>query len=133
MPIDDAAVDGVLLECSVSVVDDPDAALAECWRVLKPGGHLVLSDVFARAAPSDLSGGCLGRVEPAEAILERLARARFVQAVFEDLSREVAAAWGQAVLEGALRGGSSAARATAATWRAARCGYCLILARKDTP
>jgi SAM-dependent methyltransferase len=48
LPIADAQSDVVLTECSLSVMKDTHRALAEFWRVLRPGGYLILSDVYAR-------------------------------------------------------------------------------------
>ena len=48
LPIGDGALDAVLAECSLSVMADVDAALAEFRRVLKPGGRLVLADLYTR-------------------------------------------------------------------------------------
>jgi SAM-dependent methyltransferase len=48
LPIGAGALDAVLAECSLSVMADVDAALAEFRRVLKPGGRLVLADLYTR-------------------------------------------------------------------------------------
>lgn len=40
--------DGVLLECTLSVITNPDRVLSEICRVLKPGAILIFSDIFAR-------------------------------------------------------------------------------------
>lgn len=48
LPFGEASFDGVLLECSLSVTVDPARTVSECGRVLKPGGRLILSDVYAR-------------------------------------------------------------------------------------
>jgi SAM-dependent methyltransferase len=43
LPIPDSTVDVVLMAEVIEHVIDPDRALIEVWRVLKPSGHLVLS------------------------------------------------------------------------------------------
>lgn len=40
LDLDDASVDGVLCRWGLMLMDDPAAALAECRRVLRPGGRL---------------------------------------------------------------------------------------------
>ena len=39
LPLDDASCDGALCTFSLCTIPDPDAALAEVWRVLVPGGR----------------------------------------------------------------------------------------------
>lgn len=47
LPLPDAAVDLVISTTSFDHWQDQGAGLAECARVLAPGGHLVLSDLFS--------------------------------------------------------------------------------------
>lgn len=48
LPFADGTLDAVLVECVLAVLPDPDAALAEVGRVLKPGGRLFASDTYRR-------------------------------------------------------------------------------------
>ncbi len=48
LPFGDAYADGVIAECSLSVMRDPDRALDEVWRILRIGGKFIVSDVYAR-------------------------------------------------------------------------------------
>jgi len=48
LPIADDQFEAVLTECSLSVMKNSDRALAEFWRVLRRGGYLILSDIYAR-------------------------------------------------------------------------------------
>jgi SAM-dependent methyltransferase len=41
-------MDAILAECSLSAMGDPHSTLTEFRRVLRPGGWLLLSDVYAR-------------------------------------------------------------------------------------
>lgn len=44
--------DGVFIECTLSVIANPERVLSEINRILKPGAFLVFSDIFARNALS---------------------------------------------------------------------------------
>lgn len=67
LPFEDSFVDGLLCECALSLADDKSRVLAECFRVLKAGGRLVVSDIFRMkkvdltvSRPVVQSAGCLG-------------------------------------------------------------------------
>jgi arsenite methyltransferase len=48
LPFPDRVFDGLLLECSLSVVPDCTTVLGECYRVLKPSGNLIVTDLYVR-------------------------------------------------------------------------------------
>ena len=66
LPFEDGAIDAAFMECVLSLVNTPEKALAEAYRVLKPGGHLVVSSIDG--ADKLLDNGRIGRV----ALLEKL-------------------------------------------------------------
>ncbi len=48
LPFADHSMDGVLCECVLGATPDPAKILRECARILKPGGHMILTDIYAR-------------------------------------------------------------------------------------
>ena len=90
LPLADNQFDAVLTECSLSVMKDTARALGEFRRVLRAGGYLILSDIYARnpdgiealqTLPID---SCLcGAVSQAQ-IVDRVESAGFRVLLWED-------------------------------------------------
>jgi ubiquinone/menaquinone biosynthesis C-methylase UbiE len=61
LPYDDASMDLVVSSTSFDHWSDQGAGLAECARVLRPGGHLVLVDQFSQWLIPTLAAGRRGK------------------------------------------------------------------------
>lgn len=144
LPFEDGRLSALLCECSLTLVDDVDAAWREIRRVLAPGGFLILADIYARA-PHPAAGltslpgaSCLRGARPRDEIVGRMQRCGFALLVWEDhsealkrLAAELVLACGSLqALWGAV-GGPGDATACATAVRQARIGYFLSVARRE--
>jgi len=92
LPFLDAQWDGVLAECSLSLSKDPPKFLRECFRVLRPGGRLILNDVYVRNAEAipglrALSMDCcLTGASSSEGLMVELKDCGFAVSAWEDHS-----------------------------------------------
>jgi arsenite methyltransferase len=87
IPLPDASVDVIISNCVVNLSADKDRALAEAFRVLRPGGRFAVSDVVVRGeVPTDVRKnvelwiGCL-----AGALEEKDFEAKLKKAGFMDV------------------------------------------------
>lgn len=56
LPLDSGSLDAVLMECTFSLLGQGSSVLAECARVLKPAGKLLLSDVTMKNEAAEANG-----------------------------------------------------------------------------
>jgi arsenite methyltransferase len=144
LPFEDGRLSALLCECSLTLVDDVDAAWREIRRVLAPGGFLILADIYARA-PHPAAGltslpgaSCLRGARPRDEIVGRMQRCGFALLVWEDHSEALKRLAAELVLAcGSLQGlwgavgGPGDATACATAVRQARIGYFLSVARRE--
>ncbi len=87
IPLPTASVDVIISNCVVNLSTDKDRALAEAFRVLKPGGRFAISDILFRGdlslVPDELMhdieawSACISGALEEQDFLERLRRAGF--------------------------------------------------------
>jgi len=144
MPFGDCRLSAVMCECVLSLMEDTDAALREFYRVLTPGGLLVLADVYARA-PDHAEGltslpvtCCLKGARSRDELVSRMHRSGFTLLVWEDHSEALKRLAAQLVFAcGSLQtlwgavGAGAAVNAHPPAIHRARPGYFLAVARKE--
>ena len=54
MPIESSSVDWVISNCVINLSPEKDRVFAEIARILKPGGHMVVSDIVAENLPAEV-------------------------------------------------------------------------------
>lgn len=142
LPVASSSLDVVLAECTLSLMD-MGRALAEFWRVLRPDGWLIVTDLYLRQpedkpALTDLPvRSCLGGAVPRATILERLTDPGFTLHLWEDRTPmlkvfaarliwehgSLAQFWQCALPQSGSRLGAAAAQV--------KPGYYLLIAQKD--
>lgn len=91
LPFADKSVDGVLAECSLSIMRDLGKVLAEMYRILAPGGKLAITDMYMRddsavRARCARNADCASGVKTYSEWTEILAEQGFCLKVWEDQS-----------------------------------------------
>jgi len=129
IPFPIASIDGVLMECSFSMMEDQQLVLSECYRVLNPGGKLIISDMYSHGEPARLKG-CLGRIDRRETITQTIESAGFIPQHFEDFSSHLKAFWGQMIFEKGAKSFYCDLGTVPETLKGIKCGYYLLVAEK---
>lgn len=91
LPLPDNSVDVIISNCVINLSADKDRAIAEAFRVLKPGGRFAVADIVVRGEnvpeavrrSAELWVGCV-----AGALEERSYRDKLIRAGFENVDVE---------------------------------------------
>lgn len=86
LPVDDNSVDVIISNCVINLAGDKGRVFAEAFRVLKPGGRLMVSDtVMTKPVPEDMKKsiaayvGCISGALMKDEYLSMLRAAGFVR------------------------------------------------------
>jgi SAM-dependent methyltransferase len=84
LPIEDESVDAIISNCVINLSPEKDRVFREAFRVLRPGGRIMISDlVLERPLPPELIGsidaylGCVGGASLRAEYLETIEKAGF--------------------------------------------------------
>ena len=84
LPVADSSVDVVLSNCVINLAPDKGAVFEDAFRVLKPGGRLIVSDMVATGElPPEIRhdpklwASCIGGALPEQEYLETIRKAGF--------------------------------------------------------
>ncbi len=81
MPVEDGSVDWIISNCVINLAPDKDLVFREAYRVLKPGGKLLVSDIVANHLPKWLRStisnwaNCISGALPEDQYLDSIRRA----------------------------------------------------------
>ena len=81
MPVEDKSVDWIISNCVINLAPDKDSVFREAYRVLKPGGKLLVSDIVANHLPKWLRStisnwaNCISGALPEDQYLDAIRRA----------------------------------------------------------
>ena len=146
LPFKDSLLDGLFCECVLSLVDDLDAALLEFSRVLKKGGHLIISDLYDRTSTDvSLPDRIYGQSNLQSALSKRgmeqlLDAHRFMLLVWEDYTMALKELAARLILAGCSpdefwKQGcrDRTPNPLGRSLMSAKLGYCLVIARSHAP
>jgi arsenite methyltransferase len=105
LPFEDNAFDGVICECSLSVVDNADLTLAEMARVLKKKGKLIISDLYIKDSQMDNKvenslDCCQNGVMIKDKIIETVRKYNFLICLWQDCSESLTQLICQMIMNG---------------------------------
>jgi len=141
IPGKDQCFDGIICECVLSLTGDVTASLSEMYRVLRPGGTLILTDIYCKQPElqPELPNleSCVSRALPLETITEGLHQAGFALMLLRERSDLLKQLAGQIIFShGSLEKfwrlfmGEDEARRTCCALATVSLGYYALIAEK---
>jgi arsenite methyltransferase len=121
LPLAAGSVDGILAECSLSAMADLERVIAECARVLAPGGSLVMADLYSRG--TEVADGVFDRDE----LMARLRRHGFAIRSWKDRSDVLKQLVFRLIME---RDCGERSLHQLCEWKKTRPGYFLLIAER---
>lgn len=105
VPFISGSIDGIFLECALSVMEEPKKVLSEIKRLLKPGGLLIVTDMYARN-PSAIgplratrTGGCFSSICSRLDISTLIQSIKMEEVIWEDHSEAIRSMMGKIIFE----------------------------------
>ncbi len=105
VPFPSGSLNGIIMECSLSVMKDPGKVLEEIYRLLAPGGLMILSDMYARnpsgigPLKTALSGGCFTSLWSQHEIISLIRSKKIKEVLWEDHSEAIRSMMGKIMFE----------------------------------
>ncbi len=143
LPLSADSLDAVFCECVLNLLPQPEAALAEFFRILRPGGRLYYSDMYAREKTGTLAecsyGTCLADPCDLDTLRRRLDMHGFIIYSEQDQTKLLTETAGRLIFEfgstalfwqavlGPMAGSGCSSRI-----QALRPGYVYFVAQKKT-
>ncbi|MCY4575436.1 MAG: arsenite methyltransferase [Chloroflexi bacterium] len=102
LPLEDSTVDVVISNCVINLAPDKDAVFREAFRVLRPGGRVMVSDIVLTRPATDeemqdmaLLTGCVAGSLPDTEYADTVRRAGFADVTVETAPQDEETAEGQ--------------------------------------
>ena len=131
LPWAEGTFDAALCECTLSLTDDPAAALASLYRALRCGGVLLLGDLCASGGDEAVASGCgtVRRVFDRARLEQCLAKAGFAVREHRDCREALLTMAAQMIFDGSFC--TCVDAGTAQALRKRRAGYALWVLEKE--
>jgi len=141
IPCDDQRFDGIICECVLSLTGDIPTSLREMHRVLRPGGALILTDIYCKRPEQqpDLPQlrSCISSALPLNTVTDALERAGFTLVsrrersdLLKQLAGQIIFSYGSLEKFWQLFMDAEAANQTCCALATAPLGYYVLIARR---